>query len=178
MTQAQTFLPTFWPSLRPFKTLPSVKQYIEEEPDTTAQTTSAFKVIPNGTPTYQPTGIPTTQPTVTPTGIPTGTPTCMPTGKVIVTPTGKPKAQPIGAGTTTDTIMPTVKGTPTGVDTDKPTGTSAPTATFFPTSAGTGITIPAWASGPSEILRYFTCSGSPVQDRGFESLRNFRKGRL
>ena len=37
---------------------------------------------------------------------------------------------------------------------------------------------PAWASGPSEILRYFTCSGSPVQDRGFKSLRNFRKGRF
>ena len=37
---------------------------------------------------------------------------------------------------------------------------------------------PAWASGPSEILRYFTCSGSPVQDRVFESLRNFQKGRF
>ena len=36
---------------------------------------------------------------------------------------------------------------------------------------------PAWASGPSETIRYFTCSGSPDQDRGFESLRNFRKGR-
>ena len=40
------------------------------------------------------------------------------------------------------------------------------------------IINPAWASGPSEILLYFTCSGSPVQDRGFESLRNFRKGRF
>ena len=38
--------------------------------------------------------------------------------------------------------------------------------------------IPAWASGPSEILRYCTCLGSLVQDRGFESLRNFRKGRF
>ena len=37
---------------------------------------------------------------------------------------------------------------------------------------------PVWASGPREILQYFTCSGSPVQDRGFESLRNFRKGRF
>ena len=33
--------------------------------------------------------------------------------------------------------------------------------------------IPAWASGPSEILWYFICSGSPIQDRGFESLRTF-----
>ena len=37
---------------------------------------------------------------------------------------------------------------------------------------------PAWASGTSEILRYFTCSVSPVQDSGFESLRKFRKGRF
>ena len=42
----------------------------------------------------------------------------------------------------------------------------------------TSRSIPAWASGPSEILRYFTCSGSPVQHRGFEILRNIRKGRL
>ena len=42
----------------------------------------------------------------------------------------------------------------------------------------TTVDNPAWASGPSEIIRYFTCSGSPVQDRGFESLRNFWKGRF
>ena len=41
-----------------------------------------------------------------------------------------------------------------------------------------GAHNPVWASGPSEILRYFTCSGSLVQDRVFESLRNFRKGRF
>ena len=40
------------------------------------------------------------------------------------------------------------------------------------------VKIPAWASGPSEVLRYFTFSGSPVQDRAVESLRNFRKGSL
>ena len=37
---------------------------------------------------------------------------------------------------------------------------------------------PARASGPSEILRCFTCPGSPVQNRGFESQRNFWKGRF
>ena len=48
----------------------------------------------------------------------------------------------------------------------------------FPNFYIDGVSNPAWASGPSEVLRYFTCSGSPVQDCGFESLRNFRKGRL
>ena len=38
--------------------------------------------------------------------------------------------------------------------------------------------IPAWACVPSKIILYFTCLGSPVQDRGSEILRNFRKGRL
>ena len=37
---------------------------------------------------------------------------------------------------------------------------------------------PAWASGPSEISIFHSCSWSQVQDRNFESLRNFRKGRL
>ena len=35
------------------------------------------------------------------------------------------------------------------------------------------VQIPAWDSGPSEILRYFICSGSPVQYLGFKSLRTF-----
>ena len=40
------------------------------------------------------------------------------------------------------------------------------------------LIIPVWASVPREILRWFICSGSPVQDCGFESLRNFWKRRL
>ena len=48
----------------------------------------------------------------------------------------------------------------------------------FPDDTNIYRLSPAWASGPSEISIFHACSWSKVQDRNFESLRNFRKGRL
>ena len=55
---------------------------------------------------------------------------------------------------------------------------SGPPRGYFLERNKSVLVIPAWASGQSEILLYFICSGSRVQDRGFEILKNFRKGRL